>query len=162
MEDSSLISAEHLSELHRLKTENASLKEKLTEADLLLKSTQELLLKRAIGINNLSKYSLELTGQEDENLYGFIVNSFKTFFSVKEAWISIYDSKNEEMILKATTLSEKDSALVVRRLGQRLIDFTTPVNEDTYKMMINSGIGDPSSLHDISFGKVPKIGRAHV
>lgn len=157
MEDSSLISAGQLSELHRLKTENASLKEKLSEADLLLKNTQNLLLKRAIGIKNLSKYSLELTGQEDENLYGFIVNSFKSFFSVKEVWILIYDNKNKELNLKATTLSEKDSAMVVRRLGQKLGDFRAPVNEDTYQLMINSGIGDPSSLHDISFGNIPKL-----
>ena len=157
MKNSSEILAGQESELHRLKTENASLKDKLAEADAQLKSTQERLIKKAIGFKVLNKYSLELAVQKDEDLYGFIVNSFKSFFSVKEAWISIYDSKNKELILKATTLSEKDNALVVRRLGQKLIDFRTPVNEDTYKMMINLGIGDPSSLHDISFGNIPKL-----
>ena len=157
MKNSSEMLAGQESELHRLKTENASLKEKLSEADILLKHTQELLLKKATGFKVLNKYSLELAGQKDEDLYGFIVNSFKSFFSVKEAWISIYDDRNKELILKATTLSEKDNALVVQRLGQKILDFRTPVNEDAYKMMIDLGIGDPSSLHEISFGKIPKL-----
>ncbi len=146
-----------IEESEELQIENERLKELFEESVLKIKNFEELLIKQSERFAILNKYSIELTDQTDENISSFIVNEFKSFFQVKEVWLSIYDEKNSELVLKATTLSEKDNSKVVQKFGKSIIGKRIHVTADIYKTMVELGIRDPSSLHEISFGQIPVI-----
>jgi PAS domain S-box-containing protein len=117
----------------------------------------ELLSKQSRRFARLNKYSLDLANQSEENIPFFIVSEFKSLFLIKEAWISIYNEENRELVLEATTLSENDNSKIVRLFGKSIIGKKTPITDEVYKSMINLGIGRPSSLHEISFGEIPVV-----
>jgi len=144
-------------EIGTLRDENLRLKRELEEKTVILSDLKEKLNIQSKSFTELNNYSFELANQSDDEVFAFIVNRFKSFFDVKEVWISIYDEKNRELILKATTLSEQDNLKVVKRLGTEMLGFKTPVSPQVYKTLIDMGIGEPSSLHEISFGSIPVL-----
>ena len=117
----------------------------------------KLLFNQSQRFAQLNRYSLDLSNQSDETISFFIVSEFKSFFLIKEAWISIYDEENRELVLGATTLSENDNSKIVRHFGKSIIGSKTAITEEAYTSMINLGIGRPSSLHEISFGEIPVV-----
>jgi len=144
-------------EIQQLRDENARLVKLVGEKSALLKEFEDQLLKQTKSFTILNSYSFELANQSHDEIYTFISESFKSIFRVKEVWISIYDEKSGDLILKGTTLSEKDNSKVVRMLGRNILGFRTPVTSETYSMMLKLGVGEPSSLHEISFGNIPII-----
>lgn len=146
-----------IKELNHLRDENARLKGALDEKILKIKEFEDQILIQSKSFTILNKYSIALANQSEEEIYTFISNQFKSIFRVKEVWISIYDEKNQELILKGTTLSEKENNILVKKLGRSILGYRTPVSPDVYKTMIDLGVGEPSSLYDISFGNIPKL-----
>jgi PAS domain S-box-containing protein len=137
--------------------ENKKLKELVNEYKLKNQSDKELLIKQSQRFAKLNKYSIDLANQSDETISLFIVNEFKSLFHVKEVWISIYDEEKMELVLKATTLSDKDNSKIVQRFGKSIIGSKTRINGDIYKTMVELGIGEPSSMHEISFRQIPLV-----
>jgi PAS domain S-box-containing protein len=142
-------------ELLKLQIENARLKKNLEEHIIKISETEELLLKRSRSFAILNKYSLDLANQADEEIYSFIASQFKSFFSVKEVWLSIFDEKDSVLILKATTLTENDNSKIVRILGRKILGQRTVVTNEQREIMIGIGVGEPSSLNEITFGQIP-------
>jgi PAS domain S-box-containing protein len=142
-------------ELLELKNENEKLKGLISDCILRNKYSEELLTSQSQWFAKLSKYSIELSNQSQESISTFIVNEFKALFKVKEAWISIYDEEKLELVLKATTLSESDNSKIVQRFGKSFIGRKTPIDPKVYKTMVDIGIGEPSTMHEISFGQIP-------
>lgn len=144
-------------EIQLLRYENERLIKVVEEKSALLKLLEDKLLKQTKSFTILNSYSFELASQSNEEIYKFISENFKSIFSVKEVWISIYDENSGDLILKGTTLSENDNSRVVKMLGRNILGFRTPVSPETYRMMLNIGVGEPSSLHEISFGSIPLL-----
>lgn len=118
---------------------------------------EEKLLKRGELLSALNQYSIELAEQEIDTIKEFIVLSFKRLFSVRAVWISDYDENTRELIIYASTVSEQEKSRILKYLGQASQGFRTPIDEEQYKFMIESGAKMFSSLHDISFGQIPQI-----
>lgn len=143
-------------ELEHLRRENARLKGALDEKKLKITEFENQILAQSRSFTFLNKYSIDLANKSEEEIYNFISFQFKSIFSVKEVWISIYDEKEQVLVLKGTTLSEKDNDIIVKKLGKSILGFKTPVTPEIYKTMLDTGVGEPSSLYDISFGNIPK------
>lgn len=157
MDNSNQIQDNFNRELFELTNENNSLKELLKNLKLKLETIEELLIQQSNRYTILNKYSIELDNQPDEKIPFFIVNNFKSFFNVKEVWISTYDEKNAELVLEASTLSENENSKIAKILGRSFIGIRTPIVSKNYKKMIEWGIGEPSSLHKVFFGEIPEV-----
>jgi PAS domain S-box-containing protein len=148
---------EVIQELQELQSENKKLKDLLSEYKSNHNNSEKLLIRQSQQFAKLNKYTFELANQSDDTISSYIVNEFKSFFHIKEAWISIFDETKMELVLEATTLSEKDNSKIVQRFGKSIIGRKTLITETIYKSMIDIGIGEASSMHEISFGQIPIV-----
>jgi PAS domain S-box-containing protein len=144
-------------ELMDLKSENEKLRILVGENNQKIKDLNDSFIYRSKWFTDLNRYSIELSDKPDKNTSSFIISEFKSFFKVKEVWISNFDRNKSELVIEATTLSENDNSLLVRKLGRSIVDFRSKVDEMQYAKMIEEGIGEPSSLFDISFGQIPAL-----
>jgi len=121
------------------------------------KLIEENLLKRTELLSAFSQYSIDLADQESEKRYQFIVNKFKELFNVRAVWISTYNEKLSELIVEASTTSEEENSILIKYMGKAVKRFRAPVDEATYKLMIETGINSNSSLSELSFGQIPEF-----
>jgi PAS domain S-box-containing protein len=121
------------------------------------KKAEEKLLKRGELLSALNQYSIELGEQGNDTIKEFIVFSFKKLFNVRVVWISTYDENTRELIINVSTASEQEKSRIFKYLGQASQGYRTLINEEQYRIMIESGAKMFSSLHDISFGQIPQI-----
>lgn len=149
--------SEAIQDLQRLKEENVRLRKAVDEKNHKIKGFEDQVLSQSSTFSILYNYSIDLANKCEEEIYTFISSRFKSFFDVKEVWISIYDEKDKVLILKGTTLTKEDNIIIVKKLGRNILGFRTPVPDADYRAMIESGVGEPSSLHEISFGNIPLL-----
>lgn len=146
-----------IKELGEFKRINREQKDLIEEFHLKIKESERYLNERSERFAFLYRYSIELINQPNEKVSSFIVNEFKSFFKIKEVWISTFDEKKSELVLNATTLSEKDNTKAIQYFGKKILGLRTRINETTQKTMLELGLGEPSSLHNVSFGQIPDI-----
>jgi PAS domain S-box-containing protein len=146
-----------IQELLELQKENKKLKELVGEFKVKNNNFEGLLLKQNQRFAKLNKYSIELANQSEATISFFIANEFRSLFEVKEVWVSIYEAEKMELVLEGTTLSENDNSKIVQRFGKSIIGRRTQINKDIYKSMVDQGIGEPSSMYEISFGQIPVV-----
>ena len=120
------------------------------------KQAEELLKKRNARLHKINQYSIELSFLRYDDLYPYIVKKLKEIFKISIAWVTEYDEKTSHMVTKFTTLSEKDNSWVMKNLGDKVIGHRAHVNEEHYKMMKNVQVDKLQSLHEVSFGAIPK------
>ena len=143
---------ELLKELNKLQLQFGLLKSTYEKDMSEKKQIEESLLKRTALLSAFSQYSIDLADQLSENRYQFIVNKVKELFNVRAVWISTYNEKRSELVVEASTTSEDENTILIKYLGKAVKRFRTPVNEATYKRMVESGIKSHSSLNELSFG----------
>ncbi|MDZ7792376.1 MAG: PAS domain S-box protein [Spirochaetia bacterium] len=117
---------------------------------------EELLKKRNARLHKINQYSIELGFLRYDELYPYIVKKLKDIFKTSTAWVSEYDEKTSHLVVKSTSLSDKENSWVVKKLGEKVIGYKTRVNEEHYKMMRNVKVGKPQTLYEISFGAIPE------
>jgi PAS domain S-box-containing protein len=143
-------------ELTDLQGQNENLKA-LYEKDLAdRRLEEEKLVTPTKYLKSFSQYSIELADLESKNIYQFVVDKFKEIFNVRAVWISAYDEKKSELIIEASTASDDDNSIIVRHLGKVVHKFRTSVSNETYKMLMETGVSKQSSLHQLSFGQIPQ------
>lgn len=128
------------------------------EKDILIKNEIEDKLKKSTSLLSAFKqYSIDLAEQDAEAIHQYIVDSFKSIFKVRAVWISTYDEKKSELIIETSTASPKESEKIFKYLGMAIKRFPTPIDQEKYKMIIESESKVYSSLHEISFGQIPQL-----
>lgn len=148
---------ELIAEIQGLKSGFDQLK-KSCEKDILLRvKVEEELLKRTNLLSAFKKYSIELEEQENDKIQQFIVTSFKSLFNVRVVWFSSYNEKKSELIIETSTATEEESSLILRYMGLAIKKHQNAISEEQYRMMVESGTKVFSSLHEISFGQIPKL-----
>lgn len=149
--------SEIIKELQHLREENVRLKDSLDEKNLEIREYEDQIYTQRRSFATLNKYSIDLSIKSEEEIYTFISHQFKSIFRVKEVWISLYDEKEKVLVLKGTSLTENDNAIIIKKLGRSILGFKTAITPEVYKTMIELGVGEPSSLFDITFGNIPKL-----
>ena len=120
------------------------------------KQADELLKKRNATLHEINQYSIELGFLRYDELYPYIIKKLKNIFKTSTAWVTEYDENTSHMVVKSTSLSDKDNSWVMKKLGEKVIGHRAQVNAEHYKMMRNVQAGDPQTLHEVSFGAIPE------
>ncbi len=120
------------------------------------RKTEELWKKRNAALHEINQYSIELSFLRHDELYPYIIKKLKTIFKTSTAWVTEYDENTSHMVVKSTSLSDKDNSWVIKKLGKKVIGHRTQVNEEQYKMMRNIQAGNRQTLHEVSFGAIPE------
>ncbi len=121
------------------------------------KRAEELLKKHTRTIKAINEYSIELGYLPYDAIFHHAARKLKSIFNIRVAWISEYDEKTNDLVLKSSSLTDAENSRVMRNLGTKIQGFRTKVTKQQYEMMRNSPVGKLSSLHELSFGAVPEI-----
>lgn len=112
-------------------------------------------------LQQLHTFSLQLAYQPSEEVFPFIVSAIKAMFGVKAALINTYDEATSELVVQYSSLSDEESARILKLIGGKLLKRRTFVSESDYKRMTEEGYAKIASLHELTFGAVPDlIGKA--
>jgi PAS domain S-box-containing protein len=149
--------SELIAELQDLQSKYKLLKSSY-EQDILARDSAEKLLRKRTGLlSELNSYSIQLAEQDHVNILQFVAESFKKMFAVRAVWTLRYDEKLAALLVENTTSTESENNTIVKYLGIALKNYRTTVTPDRYKFIIESGTQVFTSLHDISFGQIPKL-----
>jgi len=105
----------------------------------------------------LNQYAIAISELEGELMYQFIVNKFKELFEVRAVAISKYCEKSSELVIEASSLSEEENSLLLNYLGKAVKHYRTPLNEENYSLIVETGVKSYASLNELSFGQIPDI-----
>ena len=120
------------------------------------KQAEELLKKRNATLHKINQYSIELSFLRYDDLYPYIVKKLKDIFKISTAWVSEYDEKTSQLVVKSTSLSDENSSWTMKKLGKKIIGYSVNLDEEHYKMMRNVQVGNLQTLHEVSFGTIPE------
>ena len=105
---------------------------------------------------SVSDYSQTIAFAPPEQLFATIVTRLKEITGAAEVLINDYDEERAELVLRQSTLSEEANTWVRKQLGGKLAGFKTPVSQDKYDEIVSSAVGRVGSLHEVTFGAIPK------
>jgi PAS domain S-box-containing protein len=104
----------------------------------------------------LKTYALDLACISYQELYSFIISKVFELFSVKLAFISIFDPKKSELKVKYSSLSGADSLTFEKLIGCKITALNIPVSEEQYHYINSEPFRHINSLHELSFGVIPE------
>ncbi len=109
----------------------------------------------------INNYSNELLSQPPDQINDFVVRRLKDFTGAAAVLITSYDAKSSDLVVQASTLNEEHNSLIFRLLGKQIIGFRSHVDPAMYEEITTQVIGIRQSIHEVTFGAVPKpIGAA--
>lgn len=118
---------------------------------------EERLHKRSELLSSFNQFSIDFSEQNYDSILDFIVSSCKKLFNVRVVWLSSYDEDRSELVIEASTATGAENSKILKYLGNALKNYRTALDKENYSMILESGTRVYSSLHDISFGQIPKI-----
>jgi PAS domain S-box-containing protein len=107
-------------------------------------------------LTSIADYTQAIAFAPPEQLFTTIVTKLKEITGAAEVLINDYDEDKSELVLRQTTLSEENNTWVRKKLGTKISGFKSPVSDEMRREMMASTIGRVGSLHDVSFGAIPK------
>jgi len=119
---------ELLNELKELQLLYNSLKSSFEKFTLERNHNERLLLKRTELLSAFNRYSIDLSNLDNDKVYQFIVDEFKSLFNVRGAWISRYDEKLSELVIEASTASDEDNSILIKHIGKTVRRLRTRIN----------------------------------
>ena len=105
----------------------------------------------------LNTYSTTLAAHPHERLAAFAVDSLKEFTGAAAVLISDYDASASELVVSASTLAPDPDSAIRRLLGRSIVGFRSPVGPDTYREITANTVGVSQSLHEVTFGAIPRM-----
>jgi PAS domain S-box-containing protein len=118
------------------------------------KMSEQILFRRSEMLSALNKYMMELEEQSQENIHKYIVFKSKDLFKVRGVWISVYNEATSELEVKESTASPRENTYIKKYMGIDLTTWQTHIDDDRYKLIIETGSGVFASLNQITFGLI--------
>ena len=87
-----------------------------------------------------------LDDQDLDSIYQFIVSKFKSLFGVRVVWISTYDEKMSELVIKATTASDEENSEFVRLSLLRILPYPSLAHESASSLVTSLNSLCPNML----------------
>lgn len=157
MDDLKTIDEQLNKDLQELKLKYEQM-EYASKRDLLLRNKEEeILIKRSEMLSALNQYSIDLADQEYDKIHSFVVFRLKKLFDARAIIISMYDEKLSELKIVTSTLTDDESSKILRHIGNVLKNYSTVVDKDALGLMLDTGTKVFTSLHEISFGQIPRL-----
>ena len=92
----------------------------------------------------------------DKDIIPLVLKNIKQYTKARIALFNLYDPDKKVLIV---TKIEADSVLlktVAKVAGEKILNVSSPVDEDTYSKILETEIGISNSLTEISFGAIPE------
>ena len=92
----------------------------------------------------------------DKDIIPLVLKNIKQYTRARIALFNIYDPVKKALIV---TRIEAESVLlktVIKVVGEKIFNVSSPVNNDTYSKILETEIGISNSLTEISFGAIPE------
>jgi PAS domain S-box-containing protein len=132
--------------------------EELQQQNGELQKAQDEITQHTLLVKLLHQCSLELAsmpaGQPVNELLTDWLKKISGGFAVT---FGEYDRNNKEIVLKRILLEPGALSKIEETVGKRLQDLRSPVSPGSYREMMADEVAVRHSLHDISFGSVPKL-----
>ncbi|HRZ88886.1 MAG TPA: histidine kinase dimerization/phosphoacceptor domain -containing protein [Spirochaetia bacterium] len=106
-------------------------------------------------LDKINDYALRLDGIPLESIYRFALENAVDIFKARISAANSYDEAGRVLILEDFASSEDESRTLIGAVGRRMLGMRTPVSEANYRRMVIERVGVVSSIHEMSFGKVP-------
>ncbi|MBE3101208.1 MAG: diguanylate cyclase [Firmicutes bacterium] len=124
------------------------------------KQADEMLTIKNRMLTSINKYTQAIVFTPTEELFATIATMLKEISGAAEVFINIYDEEKAELVLRKSTLSEENNTWIRKKFGNKLVDVRTPIPRDKYDEIMNSPFGRVGSIHEATFGAIPKsVGR---
>ena len=124
------------------------------------KKTNEMLASKNRMLTSINKYTQAIAFTPPEKLFTTIATMLKEISGAAEVFINVFDQEKAELVLRKSTLSEENNTWARKKFGDKFVDTKTPVSQNKYEEIMNSSLGRIGSLHEATFGAIPKsVGR---
>jgi two-component system, cell cycle sensor histidine kinase and response regulator CckA len=117
-------------------------------------STEEKLQIKNRMLTSIKDYIQTIMSAEPDHLYKTIVTKLKEITGTEEVFINDYDSEHSDLVFRQSTLSEENNTWLMKKLGNRLTNFRSPVSKEQYEIIMNEPVGRIGSLREITFGAI--------
>ncbi len=115
------------------------------------------LTKHSNLLAKLNQYSLDLSKLEyNENMDAFICRELKNLTGAEVSTFTEFDEKSRALIVKHIELKPGLLKTANSILGDKINNIESIVDEETYKVITQELIGIRKTIHEVSFGVVPK------
>jgi PAS domain S-box-containing protein len=109
------------------------------------------------ALSKLKQFSIELSDlSNDEVIEEWIINQLKEISGAEVAIFSEYNPSNKTSTPKHILMEQGLLDKVVKLLGSQIQKIQSIVSDEMYKEMTNDIIGNKKTLHEASFGAIPK------
>ncbi|QIA07113.1 PAS domain S-box protein [Draconibacterium halophilum] len=154
MKYDNLSKAELLSKIEQLEHElisTKSSKEKLENSDEDA-NQQRLILEflNSIAIPSADKSAVE-------ELSNILLKTVKNYSGATLAAFSYYNSEKKELELLHIEAEEGILKTIIKIAGEKITQITSPVNDETYKLIINEIVSTHNTFTKVSFGAIPQF-----
>lgn len=117
---------------------------------------RSLLSARNRNLDKINDYALRLDGVPLDKIFRFVLENALDMFKARITAVNSYDESARVLVLEDFVSSEDESRTLVGTVGRRMLGMRSPVNESNYRMVVEKRVGVVSSIHEMSFGKVPR------
>ncbi len=108
------------------------------------------------NLDEINDYALRLDGIPLEGIFRFALETALDLFQARITAVNSYDEAARVLVLEDFASSEDESRTLVGAVGRRMLGMRTPVSKANYTMVVEKRVGVVSSIHEMSFGKVPR------
>jgi len=118
---------------------------------------------KELGLKNkhlqlLSGYAIKLTDIPADGDYGkLIVEEIKSITGAVFAAYSEYNPNDRTLITRNISLDHKVLSKVVKLAGKKILNVASPLDDPTYRLILNNDSSSFDSLTDLTLGAVPQI-----
>ncbi len=122
------------------------------------RSAVEKLKQNFIAVSKLNQFALELSNlSSDENLEEFITKEVKEIACAEVATFSEYNSLTRTTTTKQIEIESELLKRVINLLGKQINEIHSVITEEDYRVITNEMIGVRKTLHEASFGAIPRL-----
>ncbi len=135
----------------------------IVNLDITERNDAEEALRRQNGaLSALNRFSIELSMlQSEQNIEAWITKKIKEISGAEVATFSEYNAAERTTSLLHIEMEQGKIGKLVSLIGTRLKNIKSPITEESYHELIGERIGLRASLHEASFGAIPRpIGTA--
>ena len=111
---------------------------------------------RIKNLNQINEYSLRLEELPADELRAFALNRMRSIFKAEVAAFSSYDPERRELVLESYSKSDTQNTPLIDFVGRRLVGIKIQLTPENYSRIVEEKVGVMSSIHDLSFGMIPR------
>jgi PAS domain S-box-containing protein len=121
------------------------------------KRVEEEIVRQNNALSKLNHFAIELSNLSyEDNLEELIAKKIKEISGAELSTFSEFDSVKHIISVKCIELEPGLLKKAVKLLGEKVQNIQSPISDETYDEMAHDLVGFRKTLHEISFGAIPR------